>query len=124
MKTSLPILLPIFLVLLAGCSTSSVLEDSQSMPTRQQAARVQVVDSVPEKVGRFSNLSATLCRGDSFEGPPSRDNALLLLKMRAFANGFLFLHSVSVGPLDGSIADTCAGGVRAQGVGFTPAKDG
>lgn len=116
-------LLPLLALLLAGCTTSSVLE-ADKQPTREQAARVRIVETAPEKVGRFSNLSATLCRGDSFQGSPSRENALLLLRMRAFSNGFLFLHSVTVAPVDGPIAESCRGGVRALGVGFTPAESG
>lgn len=105
------------LLLLAGCSSSSGSSGEKGLPTARQAARVQVVDTVPEKIGRFSNLSATLCRG---EGPmaPSRQNALLLLKMRAFQNGYLRLHSVTVGSVAGPIADHCNGGVQAKGVGF------
>ena len=107
----------LFLVL-AGCSSSSGLDSGDELPTRRQAERVQVIDAVPDKIGRFSNLSATLCRGD---GPmsPSRSNALLLLKMRAFQNGYLLLHSVTVGPVGGSMAKHCNGGVQARGVGFS-----
>lgn len=110
-------LIVLSLLLLTGCSSSSGSDGGNEMPTPRQAARVQVVETVPGSIGRFSNLSATLCRG---EGPmsPSRQNALLLLKMRAYQNGYLTLHSVTVGPVSGAIADHCSGGVQAKGVGY------
>ena len=104
-------------LILAGCSSSSETRDT-GLPTAKQAARVVVVETVPENVGRFSNLSATLCRGS---GPmaPSRSNALLLLKMRAYQNGYLTLHSVTVDAVSGSMAEHCSGGVQARGIGYS-----
>jgi hypothetical protein len=107
----------LLVLVLAGCSSTGS-NDGSKMPSRRDAERVRIVEAVPEKIGRFSNLSATLCRG---EGPmaPSRDNALLLLKMRSFQNGYLLLHSVTVGSVRGSLADSCKGGFQAKGVGFS-----
>ena len=103
--------------LLAGCSSTGS-DSGGKLPLRRDAQRVQIVETVPEKIGRFSNLSATLCRGDG-SMTPGRDNALLLLKMRAFQNGYLLLHSVTVGSVRGSLADSCRGGFQAKGVGFS-----
>lgn len=111
------ILILFLFALVAGCSSTSD-NAAGDLPSRDQAARVVVIDTVPDETGRFSNLSATLCRGG---GPmaPSRANALLLLKMRAYQNGYLLLHSVTVGPVTGPLADHCSGGIQAKGVGFS-----
>ncbi|QKV19739.1 hypothetical protein [Oricola thermophila] len=91
------------------------------MPSEREIRRVRVVDEAPARVGRFSNLSATICRNGPL-GVPSREAALRLLKARAYMNGFLALHSVEVGPVKGSLARSCPGGVQAKGVGFSAAK--
>jgi hypothetical protein len=101
----------------SGCSTGS--EDKPKVPTPQQVRRVQIVDTAPGEVKRFSNLSATICRDNPIAPPPSRNAALQLLKTRAFMNGYLTLHSVEVGPVQGTLAHSCPGGVQAKGVGFT-----
>jgi len=104
-------------LVLSGCSTES--GDNPKVPSPQQARRVQIVDTVPGQVARFSNLSATICRDRPIAPPPSRDAALLLLKTRAFMNGYLTLHSVEVGSVKGTLAHSCPGGVQARGIGFT-----
>lgn len=104
-------------LILSGCSTES--GDDPKVPTPQQVRRVQIVDSVPGNITRFSNLSAAVCRDNPLDAAPSREAALKLLKTRAFMNGYLALHSVEVGPIRGTLANNCQGGVQARGVGFT-----
>jgi hypothetical protein len=121
MKT--PYLL-LFLVL-AGCSTESGGDknaDAARKVTPQQAALVRIVDGVPANVTRFSNLSATVCREGPLGPPPTREATLLLLKTRTLQNGFLTLHSVTIGPVQGSLAKSCPGGIQARGVGFSTAR--
>lgn len=90
-------------------------------PTPEEASRrVRIVEGTPTVSGRTMRLSASICRGAPVGGPPTRENALLLLKTRTLSNGFLALHSVSVGPVGEPLKKECPGGVRAQGVGFTP----
>lgn len=115
MKTSQLILL----FALAGCTTDKVMEPDT--PSPREVARVRVVDTVPDKVGRFSNLSAVICRGGSL-GSPSREAALQLLRTRAYMNGYLTIHSVQVGPVDPSLAKDCPGGIQARGIGYSLPK--
>jgi hypothetical protein len=112
-------------IVLAGCSAESGSDktaDPARKVTPQQAALVRVVDGVPTNVARFSNLSATLCREGPLGAPPTREAALLLLKTRTLQNGFLTVHSVTVGPVEGSLAKSCPGGIQARGVGFSTAR--
>jgi len=102
---------------LSGCATES--GDKPKVPSPQEIRRVQIVDIVPEKVARFSNLSATVCRNGPLDAAPSREAALRLLRTRAYMNGYLTLHSVEVGPVRGTLANNCPGGIQAKGVGFT-----
>jgi hypothetical protein len=108
------------LLLLAGCSSTT--DGPSEGPTLKQAAMVRIVDTVPEKTERFSNLSSTVCRDKAQPVPATRDGALLLLKLRALQNGYLTIHSVTVGRVEGSLADDCAGGIQARGIGYTAAK--
>jgi hypothetical protein len=104
---------------LSGCATESA--DDPKAPTPQQIRRVQIVDTVPANVARFSNLSATICKDNPLD-VPSREAALTLLRKRAFMNGYLTLHSVEVGPVNGALAHSCPGGIQAKGVGFTASR--
>ncbi|MFZ2102170.1 MAG: hypothetical protein WAU86_16565 [Oricola sp.] len=109
----------IMALLLAGCSTES--GDRPDVPDPREVARVRVVDTVPANVGRFSNLSATICKNGPLD-LPSRDQAMQLLRTRAYQNGYLTMHSVTVGTVQGSLAKSCPGGVQARGIGFSLAK--
>ena len=106
-------------LLLTGCTTESGTRPDA--PDPREVARVRVVDAVPDNIGRFSNLSATICRNGPLD-LPSRDQAMLLLRTRAYQNGYLTMHSVTVGSVQGSLAKSCPGGVQARGVGFSLAK--
>ena len=111
---------PIILVILAGCSTSDSTSPDNNVPSPRQAALVKVVEPAPVTTGRISNLSATSCRKGPAAPLPSRDDALLLLKTRALMNGYIALHSVTIGPVSPSLAKSCSQGIQARGVGFTP----
>ncbi|GAB4362959.1 MAG: hypothetical protein Kow0026_27150 [Oricola sp.] len=104
-------------VILSGCAADSA--DGPKVPSAREIARVRIVETEPASVGRYSNLSATVCKDNPLD-VPSREAALRLLKIRAYMNGYLALHSVTVGPVEGTLAFSCPGGVQARGVGFAP----
>jgi hypothetical protein len=120
LKSVLPVVA--VLALLAGCSTSSDSSNSagQKIPSPRQAALVKVFDAPLPTTGRVSNLSATVCREKKLGPGPKRDEALLLLRSRALMNGYVALHSVTVGRAPASLEKSCDGGIQAKGVGFNP----
>lgn len=81
-------------------------------------AGVEIVESAPTPGAEAQAVSGYSCRNKMWDPPPSRENAIALMKKDAKSKGFDAIHSVKVTEDPAAIAKNCWQGLIATGMAF------
>lgn len=110
---------------LASCGTTAQNSDVglvhtglNGRATIESTGAVEVVETGPGLSATTERVSGHSCRNKMWDPPPSRDNAIALMKQQAQSKGYDAVHSVKVINDPAAIAKNCWSALIATGIAF------
>ena len=109
--------------LLSGCGTVSENSDVgivhlAGRQTVQDDTGVSITDTGPRLSDEKQRVIGSSCRNKMWDPPPSRENAINLMKRQAVSRGYNAVHSVTVVNDPAAIAKNCWSALIASGIAY------
>ncbi|RYC10048.1 hypothetical protein [Ciceribacter ferrooxidans] len=82
-------------------------------------AVVEIVDGGPPLTDEKQRVMGTSCRNKLWDAPPSKENAIALMKRQAADRGYNAVHSVKVFSDPSALAKNCWSALIASGIAFS-----
>ncbi|MBW6425535.1 hypothetical protein KX729_29415 [Rhizobium sp. XQZ8] len=117
------VILPAIAVMLAACGTVSENSDVglvhvAGRQTVQDDTAVVVTETGPRLSNEKQRVIGSSCMNKMWDPPPSKDNAINLMKRQAASRGFNAVHSVTVVNDPAAAAKNCWSALIASGIAY------
>lgn len=114
---------PALAIMLSGCGTVSENSDVGLLhvagrQTVQDDTAVAITDTGPRLSDEKQRVIGSSCMNKMWDPPPSRENAINLMKRQAVSRGYNAVHSVTVVNDPAAIAKNCWSALIASGIAY------